>query len=71
MARKDRKVLLFGEGCQKVNLSEMAKAVGTNGETLRQWRGGKFPKALTVFARICDIRGLEAQQIGEIIQTFK
>ena len=71
MGRKSREVVLFGEGCQKVNLSEMAKAVGSNNETLRKWRAGEFPKALTVFARICDIRGLEPQQIGEIIQTFK
>lgn len=71
MARKSREEILFGEGCHKVNLSEMSKAVGAHKETLRQWRSGNFPKVLTVFARICDIQELEPQQIGEIIQTFK
>ena len=62
--------MLFGEGCQTVNCSEMAKAVGCGSQTLRDWKQGRFPPQLRVFARICNIRGLTNEQIGEIVRKF-
>lgn len=54
-----------------VNLKTMAGYVGTDPETLRMWRKGKFPKALTIFARICRHRGLKPDQVADLVKQFE
>lgn len=54
-----------------VNLKTMAGYVGTDPETLRMWRKGKYPKALTIFARICRHRGLKPDQVADLVKQFE
>ena len=54
-----------------VNLKTMAKYVGTDPETLRIWRKGKFPKALSIFAKICKHRGLKPDQVADLVKQFE
>lgn len=63
--------ILFGEGCQTVNCEKMAKAVGCDPTTLRRWRKGNFPEAWRQLARICQIRELTNEQIGQIVRQWK
>ena len=62
---------LFGTGFERVNTNQMAKLVGCAPSTLREWRAGKFPTALRVFARICRIRGLTPEQIVAIVRALE
>lgn len=60
--------MLFGEGCQTVNLEKMASAVGSSPATLSRWHRGEYPASLRVFANICKIRRLTDEQIGQVIR---
>lgn len=63
--------ILFGSGCQTVNIERMAKAVGASPTTLRRWKAGEFPPALKQFAAICRIRRLSDEEIGRIVRSFR
>lgn len=54
-----------------VNLTEMAGVVGTSPATIKQWNKGEFPKSLTIFARICKHRGLNKEQIVDLVKAFE
>ena len=54
-----------------VNLKVMAEYVGTDPETLRIWRKGKFPKALSIFARICKHRELDPKDVADLVKAFE
>lgn len=62
---------LFGTGFERVNTNQMAKLVGCAPSTLREWRAGRFPAALRIFARICRIRRLTPEQIVAIVRALE
>lgn len=67
---KSPEKILFGEGCQSVNLNQMAPVVGCSEAALRKWKSGVFPKAFIVLARICNIRNMTNEQIGALVRSF-
>lgn len=72
---RDRSDVMFGHkgsvSDPPVNLKTMAQYVGTDPETLRMWRKGRYPKALTIFARICKHRGLKPDQVVDLVEQFE
>lgn len=54
-----------------VNLKMMAGVVGTSHATMKQWNRGEFPKSLTIFARICKHRGLNKDEIADLVKAFE
>lgn len=67
--------VMFGhkDSCEDplVSTNMMAKQVGCAPSTLREWRAGNFPPALTTFARICKFRGLEPDQVADLVKQFE
>lgn len=68
---KSPEEVLFGSGCQTVNLSRMAPAVGCGATTLKDWKAGRFPESFRVLANICMIRDLSDAEIGALIRSFR
>lgn len=64
------KTTLFGTPQQPLCLSHAAPCVGTTEGTLRRWKSGSYPYVLTVFARLCRLRGLTDEQIGQIVRQL-
>lgn len=62
--------LLFGSGFERVNTNKLAELVGCAPSTLREWRMGRYPAALKIFARICKIRRLTDEQIVAIVRRL-
>lgn len=62
--------ILFGSGCQSVNINKMAPAVGAGASTLKDWKAGKFPEAFRILARICRIRNMTDAEIGALVRSF-
>lgn len=63
--------LLFGDGViDRVNTNQLAELVGCAPSTLREWRSGKFPASLRIFARICRIRRLTDAQIVALVRAL-
>ena len=63
--------LLFGGDLDRVSTNKLAELVGCAPSTLREWRAGKFPMSLRVFARICRIRRLTPDQIAAIVKRLE
>lgn len=63
--------LLFGSGFERVSTNKLAELVGCAPSTLREWRAGRFPAALRIFARICRIRRLTDEQIVAIVRALE
>ena len=63
--------LLFGGDLDRVSTNKLAELVGGAPSTLREWRAGKFPMSLRVFARICRIRRLTPDQIAAIVKRLE
>lgn len=63
--------LLFGSSFERVNTNKMSELVGCAPSTLREWRMGRFPAALRIFARICRIRRLTDAQIAAIVRALE
>ena len=63
--------LLFGGDLDRVSTNKLAQLVGCAPSTLREWRAGKLPMSLRVFARICRIRRLTPDQIAAIVKRLE
>lgn len=63
--------IMFGSGHERVNTNKMAELVGCAPSTLREWRAGRFPPALRIFARICKTRRLTPDQVAELVKSFE
>lgn len=63
--------LLFGSELERISTNKLAELVGCAPSTLREWRAGKFPMSLRVFARICRIRRLTPDQIAAIVKRLE
>ena len=63
--------LLFGSELERISTNKLAELVGCAPSTLREWRSGKFPMSLRVFARICRIRRLTPDQIAAVVKHLE
>ena len=72
---KGKTDVMFGHkgSCENplVNTNMMAKQVGCAPSTLREWRAGKFPTSLKIFANICKFRGLKPEQVADLVKQFE
>ena len=54
-----------------VNLTRMAEQTGASPATIKQWNQGNFPKSLKTFALICKFRGLNKDQVADLVKSFE